>query len=339
MGSRRTHDDRLKRLREAGLTDDELARLSSPIGLDLGARTPEETAVSIAAEIIALRWGGGGSASEPRAIHRHPSDLTESGALIDRGCGECSSIAVRGSGSASAVTAPETPRIVQLDATVAAGRCVADCRDHGHVSAAAMPAGAETLPGSNGVPMTRCQGRRSRVLRRRRAAHAARAVPARTARQDRHGGRLRHQQLRRLHRAPRRPSVKSCSVLAVQADGHEVTTIEGLATNGELHPMQQAFHENHALQCGYCTPGMIMQWSRPAAATTPTPTRTEIRDGLEGNLCRCTGYQNIVKAVQAAADGTGRQVTRRGGVMTATDEPARVDTRSAPRAAARRTPG
>jgi aerobic carbon-monoxide dehydrogenase small subunit len=95
-------------------------------------------------------------------------------------------------------------------------------------------------------------------------------------------------------------SVKSCNVLAVQADGHEVTTIEGLASNGELHPMQRAFQENHALQCGYCTPGMIM------AATSllkerPSPTDDEIRHGLEGNLCRCTGYHNIVKAVQAVA--------------------------------------
>ena len=96
-------------------------------------------------------------------------------------------------------------------------------------------------------------------------------------------------------------SVKSCTVLAVQADGHEVTTIEGLAANGELHPMQQAFRESHALQCGYCTPGMIM------AATSflnehPNPSEDEIRHGLEGNLCRCTGYHNIVKAVQAVAN-------------------------------------
>ena len=95
-------------------------------------------------------------------------------------------------------------------------------------------------------------------------------------------------------------SVKSCTVLAVQADGQDVTTIEGLAANGDLHPMQQAFHESHALQCGYCTPGMIM------AATSflrehPNPSEDEIRHGLEGNLCRCTGYQNIVKAVQAVA--------------------------------------
>jgi aerobic carbon-monoxide dehydrogenase small subunit len=95
-------------------------------------------------------------------------------------------------------------------------------------------------------------------------------------------------------------SVKSCTLLAVQADGREVTTIEGLASNGELHAMQQAFREQHALQCGYCTPGMIM------AATSllqehPSPTEDEIRHGLEGNLCRCTGYQNIVKAVQAVA--------------------------------------
>ena len=97
-------------------------------------------------------------------------------------------------------------------------------------------------------------------------------------------------------------SVKSCSVLAVQADGHEVTTIEGLADGDTLHPMQQAFHENHALQCGYCTPGMIMQ-SIDLLQDNPSPSEQEVRDGLEGNLCRCTGYQNIVKAVLAAAQG------------------------------------
>jgi carbon-monoxide dehydrogenase small subunit len=95
-------------------------------------------------------------------------------------------------------------------------------------------------------------------------------------------------------------SVKSCTVLAVQADGREVTTIEGLSRNGELHPLQRAFREHHALQCGYCTPGMIM-----AAASFlqehPSPSEDEIRHGLEGNLCRCTGYHNIVKAVQAVA--------------------------------------
>jgi carbon-monoxide dehydrogenase small subunit len=95
-------------------------------------------------------------------------------------------------------------------------------------------------------------------------------------------------------------SVKSCTMFAVQADGHEVTTIEGLATNGELHPMQKAFHENHALQCGYCTPGMIMQ-SVALLNENPSPDEAEVRDGLEGNLCRCTGYQNIVKAVLAAS--------------------------------------
>ncbi|MGI8994737.1 MAG: (2Fe-2S)-binding protein [Nocardioidaceae bacterium] len=97
-------------------------------------------------------------------------------------------------------------------------------------------------------------------------------------------------------------SVKSCTVLAVQADGHDVTTIEGLATDGELHPMQQAFHENHALQCGFCTPGMIMQ-SLDLLRENSSPTEDEVRDGLEGNLCRCTGYQNIVKAVMAASQG------------------------------------
>ena len=98
-------------------------------------------------------------------------------------------------------------------------------------------------------------------------------------------------------------SVKSCNVLAVQVDGGEVTTIEGLAQDGELHPMQQAFHECHALQCGYCTPGMIMQ-SIDLLNHNPHPSEAEIRTGLEGNLCRCTGYHHIVKAVQQAAGGT-----------------------------------
>jgi len=95
-------------------------------------------------------------------------------------------------------------------------------------------------------------------------------------------------------------SVKSCNVLAVQADGSEVTTIEGLAQDGELHPMQAAFHECHALQCGFCTPGMIMQ-SVDLLKDNPKPTETEIREGIEGNLCRCTGYHNIVRAVQTAS--------------------------------------
>jgi carbon-monoxide dehydrogenase small subunit len=99
-------------------------------------------------------------------------------------------------------------------------------------------------------------------------------------------------------------SVKACSVLAVQADGHEVTTVEGLASNGELHPVQRAFHETHALQCGFCTPGMIMQ-SIDLLEDNPDPSETEIREGLEGNLCRCTGYQNIVRAVQQAASSSG----------------------------------
>ena len=95
-------------------------------------------------------------------------------------------------------------------------------------------------------------------------------------------------------------SVKSCSVLAVQADGAEVTTIEGLTPDGELHPVQRAFHENHALQCGFCTPGMIMQ-AVDLLNDHPDPGDAEVREGIEGNLCRCTGYQNIVKAIQAAA--------------------------------------
>jgi len=95
-------------------------------------------------------------------------------------------------------------------------------------------------------------------------------------------------------------SVKSCTLLAVQADGTEITTIEGLARDGELHPVQQAFHEQHALQCGYCTPGMVLAVVS-ILEENPSPSEAEIRLALEGNLCRCTGYHNIVKAVQAAA--------------------------------------
>jgi carbon-monoxide dehydrogenase small subunit len=95
-------------------------------------------------------------------------------------------------------------------------------------------------------------------------------------------------------------SVKSCSVLAVQADKAEITTIQGLAPTGELHPVQQAFHEHHALQCGYCTPGMIMA-AVDLLNANPNPTEEQVREGLEGNLCRCTGYQNIVRAVMAAS--------------------------------------
>ena len=95
-------------------------------------------------------------------------------------------------------------------------------------------------------------------------------------------------------------SVKSCTVLAVQADGSEVTTIEGLAPGDALHPVQQAFHENHALQCGYCTPGFVMA-TVSLLKEQPNPSEDEIRRALEGNLCRCTGYHNIVRAVEAAA--------------------------------------
>jgi carbon-monoxide dehydrogenase small subunit len=95
-------------------------------------------------------------------------------------------------------------------------------------------------------------------------------------------------------------SVKSCTVLAVQADGRAVTTIEGLASNGHMHPMQQAFHEQHGLQCGYCTPGMVMA-AVSLLREHPDPSDQEIRKALEGNLCRCTGYVNIVKAVRQAA--------------------------------------
>jgi aerobic carbon-monoxide dehydrogenase small subunit len=95
-------------------------------------------------------------------------------------------------------------------------------------------------------------------------------------------------------------SVKSCTMFAVQADGADITTIEGLATNGTLHPMQQAFHENHGLQCGYCTAGMVMA-AVSLLEEHPSPSESDVREGLEGNLCRCTGYHNIVKAVLAAA--------------------------------------
>lgn len=95
-------------------------------------------------------------------------------------------------------------------------------------------------------------------------------------------------------------AVKSCTILAVQADGTSVKTIEGMSNNGEMHPMQQAFMENHGLQCGYCTPGMVMA-AVGLLNENPNPTEDEVRFGLEGNLCRCTGYHNIVKSVLAAA--------------------------------------
>ena len=99
-------------------------------------------------------------------------------------------------------------------------------------------------------------------------------------------------------------SVKSCTMLAAQADGAEITTIEGLATNGELHPMQAAFKEHHGLQCGFCTPGMVMS-AVDLLNTNASPSEREIREWLEGNICRCTGYNNSIKAIQAAAGQTG----------------------------------
>jgi len=96
-------------------------------------------------------------------------------------------------------------------------------------------------------------------------------------------------------------SVKSCTVLAVQCEGAEVTTIEGLARDGELHPLQQAFHEYHGLQCGFCTPGMIMS-ALELLQRNPAPSEREVREWLEGNFCRCTGYHNIVKAIMAAGE-------------------------------------
>ena len=106
-------------------------------------------------------------------------------------------------------------------------------------------------------------------------------------------------------------AVKSCTVLAAQADGAEVTTIEGMASNGDLHPLQEAFWNDHGLQCGYCTPGMIMA-AAGLLAENPNPTEDEVRHGLEGNLCRCTGYHNIVRAVLDAAKVKGAAVSGAG---------------------------
>jgi carbon-monoxide dehydrogenase small subunit len=103
-------------------------------------------------------------------------------------------------------------------------------------------------------------------------------------------------------------SVKSCAMLAVEADGRAVTTIEGMARSGDLHPMQMAFHTCHGLQCGFCTPGMVMR-ATELVRRNPNPTEEEVRHGLEGNLCRCTGYHNIVRAVLTAAE------TMRGGAQ------------------------
>ncbi|MEO8968032.1 MAG: (2Fe-2S)-binding protein [Solirubrobacteraceae bacterium] len=103
-------------------------------------------------------------------------------------------------------------------------------------------------------------------------------------------------------------AVKSCTVLAVQADGAEVTTIEGLGTEDDLHPMQEAFWNNHGLQCGYCTPGLIMA-STALLSENPNPSEDEVRHALEGNLCRCTGYHNIIKAVLDAASKSASEVS------------------------------
>ena len=100
-------------------------------------------------------------------------------------------------------------------------------------------------------------------------------------------------------------SAKACTIFAVQADGSEITTIEGLATDGRLHPLQEAFWEEHGLQCGFCTPGMIMT-AVTLLADNPKPSEQQIRDGIAGNLCRCTGYQHIVNAIQRASNAPGR---------------------------------
>jgi carbon-monoxide dehydrogenase small subunit len=110
-------------------------------------------------------------------------------------------------------------------------------------------------------------------------------------------------------------AVKSCTVLAVQADGEALTTIEGMASENELHPLQEAFWNDHGLQCGYCTPGMIMA-AAGLLAQNPNPTEEEVRHGLEGNLCRCTGYHNIVKAVLSAAKTKGASISEQSGVAS-----------------------
>jgi aerobic carbon-monoxide dehydrogenase small subunit len=110
-------------------------------------------------------------------------------------------------------------------------------------------------------------------------------------------------------------AVKSCTVLAVQADGREVLTVEGLEKDGEMHPLQKAFWEEHALQCGYCTPGMLMA-SYALLQDNPAPTEEQIREGLSGNICRCTGYVNIVKAVKSAAQKMATQQESLGEVAT-----------------------
>ena len=104
-------------------------------------------------------------------------------------------------------------------------------------------------------------------------------------------------------------AVKSCTVLAVQADGGSVTTIEGMGSEGDLHPLQQAFWDEHGLQCGYCTPGMIMA-AAGLLAENPSPSEAEVRHALEGNLCRCTGYHNIVKAVMSAGQASAAAATQ-----------------------------
>ena len=101
-------------------------------------------------------------------------------------------------------------------------------------------------------------------------------------------------------------AIKSCSILALQANGAEITTIEGLSAGGQLHPMQEAFRDCHALQCGFCTPGMVMA-AVQLLQDNPKPTEAQIREGLDGNICRCTGYQNIVRAVRQVADAAKTQ--------------------------------
>ena len=172
--------------------------------------------------------------------------------------------------------------------------------------------GANEHLGSGGYWNDSCLygGERPPCVGRRRSANAARAVPAREPAPHRHPCRMRHVAVRACVVHVDGRAIKSCTVLAASCDGAEVTTIEGLAENGKLHPMQQAFQDNHGLQCGCCTPGMIMAAIDLVNREGPNLDEIAIRHGLDGNICRCTGYHNIVKAVAQGAREMGAAGTR-----------------------------
>jgi xanthine dehydrogenase accessory factor len=261
MGSRRTHEDRLARLREVGVSEAELARLSSPIGLDLG-RAPRRRRPC---------------RSPPRSWR-------------------CSGVAAANGFRTPAVRSTTTFDGPQHQSVRISSKAL--CWGSLHVritNTSRSPAEGESTMTRINVTVDGIQCSDD-VEPRTLLVHYLREVVGKVGTVV--GCDTSNCGACTVHLDGR--SVKSCNVLAVQADGHEVTTIEGIAPHGELHPMQQAFHDNHALQCGYCTPGMIMQ-AIDVLAETPNPTEEQIRVGLEGNLCRCTGYHNIVKAVAACA--------------------------------------